>query len=565
MQRALDALSLRGPDGEGQWWSKDGRIGLGHRRLSINDEHGGAQPLVSPEGFITCINGEFYGLDGAFHGETDSLALPEAYRSFGMIEGLRRLRGEFAFVFFDSASGRLYAGRDRFGIKPLVYARRGKELWLASKPSALWAAGVEAGWSEKGFLQAAATQYPPARGSLFRGVQSVPPGHVLEIEGSRVELERYWSLPVQTGGPVVAEEFSERLRDCVWERVRTDHLTAVMLSGGVDSASILALAAETGERLKAYTVDFPEALGTTYSEAELAREQAVYSQVEHCLIPITRQDILRGLSRAVQDSQGLCVNGHLVAKWELARAIRADSAKVVLTGEGSDELLYGYRHFSPYFATRTDSNVFDPAGTGILIDSHQLKVLPDNVPHFFHTKYELGRRLESLLAPELQAEEAFRSIFPTSLSQAKMPPRQTARAAWLDTALRGYILEVLGDGSEMAHSVEGRPPFLDHLLWERYSEPEDGGKSLLREAVKGLVVEPIRSRPKHPFMALPLGVPLLKQLTEQVAEVEHPFVSREKALAQLKTLGRLSDEERLAWEPPMLWLLSSYYLQELWS
>ena len=138
----------------------------------------------------------------------------------------------------------------------------------------------------------------------------MPPGHVLEIEGALVELKRYWSLPAQAGGPVVTEEFLERLRDCVWERVRTGHLTAVMLSGGVDSASILALAAETGERLKAYTVDFPEALGTTYSEAELAREQAAYSQVKHCVIPITRQDILKGLSRAVQESQGLCVNGH---------------------------------------------------------------------------------------------------------------------------------------------------------------------------------------------------------------------------------------------------------------
>lgn len=565
MQKALDALSARGPDGEGQWWSEDGRVGLGHRRLAINDEQGGAQPLVSPERFITCINGEFYGLDGAFRGETDSLALPEVYRSFGMLEGLRRLRGEFAFVFFDSASGRLYAGRDRFGIKPLVYARRGEELWLASKPSALWAAGVETGWCEKGFLQAAATQYPPAHGSLFRSVQSVPPGHVLEIEGALVELKRYWSLPAQAGGPVVTEEFLERLRDCVWERVRTGHLTAVMLSGGVDSASILALAAETGERLKAYTVDFPEALGTTYSEAELAREQAAYSQVKHCVIPITRQDILKGLSRAVQESQGLCVNGHLVAKWELARAIRADCAKVVLTGEGSDELLYGYRHFAPYFENRQSSSDFDPAGVGILVDSHQPKVLPDNVPHFFHTKYELGRRIGAFLVPELQADEAFASVFPTSLSPREMKPRQKARAAWLDTALRSYILEVLGDGSEMAHSVEGRPPFLDHLLWERYSEPEDGGKSLLREAVKGLVVESIRSRPKHPFMALPLGVPLLDQLTEQVAEVEHPFVSREKALIQLETLRGLPDEERLVWEPPMLWLLSSYYLQELWS
>jgi asparagine synthase (glutamine-hydrolysing) len=571
LDSALGTMRQRGPDGQGVWWSEDGCVGLGHRRLAINDPEGGYQPICSSRS-ISSVNGEFYALPDRYKGVSDSHALSDFYRDFGLDGTLERLRGEFAFLLYDRERKRLVAGRDRFGIKPLFWAQLGQEWWFASTPAALWAAGLAKGWCERSFAHAAATQYPPSGGSLFQGVHSLPPAHALTLSDSQLHVTKYWNLPTTVGGlgsvTDHSDDFRNCLRECVAHRLRKGSRTGVLLSAGVDSSSILALAAQQGEDLKAYTIDFPDSDEASFSEASLATQQARALGVPHTIIPLTAQEMVEQLPAVVRQTGGLVVNGHAVGKWKLSQAVQQDGIKVLLSGEGADELLFGYRHFRTYFgATEQNELLQDPAGLGILVSRTESTVLPPTVPNFFHAKYSLGLKISSFLDLETSPLKAFQESL--EVGDPKTTPLEHARTVWLDTALRSYILEILGDGTEMAHSVEGRPPFLDHVLWERCSQMpisiHDGRKELLRHAMKGLVVEEIRKAPKHPFMAPPLGKPLYDGLREKILDVRHPFVEPANGLERLAEVRSLPAAQRLEWEPALLWLLSSYILQESWS
>src|SRR5215471_5132003 len=185
--RAIRSLSHRGPDGQRHWMSQDGRVALGHARLSIIDLTTGDQPIASEDDRIRIVvNGEFYGYEAIqreledlghrLRTRSDSEVALHLYEELGT-QCLHRLRGEFAFVLWDETNQTLFAARDRFGIKPLYYAQRDGVLALASEAKALFAAGVPARWNPVGFLQAASLLVPAEDASLFDGVRQVPPGH----------------------------------------------------------------------------------------------------------------------------------------------------------------------------------------------------------------------------------------------------------------------------------------------------------------------------------------------------------------------------------------------------
>jgi asparagine synthase (glutamine-hydrolysing) len=364
--------------------------------------------------------------------------------------------------------------------------------------------------------------------------------------------------------------------------VRPEGLTAVQLSGGVDSAAVLALACEQApaERLRVFTVDFPDSRHPAFSEASLAREQCAFLGLEpasHTVLSLSSGELLQRLPMAVRDSEGPMVNAHGVAKHGLSQAIRQAGIKVVLSGEGADELLFGYRHFLAHLAGGAPADPLeDPAGLGILTSrerTHGLAGVAARlgfVPEIWVSKWQLGQRIQAFLQAEFLAGFAGRDPFLESLEEAE-PPRgvsapEVVRWLWLGSALRSYILEVLGDGCEMAHSVEGRPPFLDHVLWERVAAfplsalaPD---KRLLRQAMAGRVVPSILQRAKHPFMAPPLGPPLIGALRKAMQEQEHPLIDRRQGLGLLTRLDALRGPEAWEWEPALFWLLSSFHLME---
>ena len=591
LRAALDSMRQRGPDGRGEWWSEDGRLGLGHTRLAINDPVGGGQPFHWADRYAAVVNGELYAAGETTRG-SDCWRLARAWEQVGFPAAPSQLRGEFAWVVADPARGVLQAARDRFGIKPLFWARWGEETWLASKPAALWAAGLRAGWSAEGFWHAASTQYPPLGGSLFEAVREVPPAHAMTFSFEGVKATRYWRVPVlEDGGDQDSvTDFRAALEEAVTLRLRAEEGTAVQLSGGVDSASVLALAQRAGppEPLHAFSVDFSSDTHPAFSEGELARAQAGHTGIErHTVLSLSASELLEGLRGAVRGAQGISVNAHGVAKFRLAQAVQEAGLKVVLSGEGADELLFGYRHFLAHLPGATIADpLADPAGLGILtsrpLTGESWQGARSAVvgelgffPEIWVSKWGLGQRVRSFLRREFLDVFQERDPFLETLTEADLDPAMTpwevARSLWLSTALRSYILEVLGDGCEMAHSVEGRPPFLDHHLWERVSTmpvsliTASPGKGLLRQAVGGLLAPQIHDRPKHPFMAPPLGAALREELARTVQEQEHPFVDRSTTLRNLKELENLQGPDAWEWEPPLLWLLSSYHLQSLWS
>jgi asparagine synthase (glutamine-hydrolysing) len=289
LQKACQRLHHRGPDGQRQWISPDGRVALGHARLSIIDLTTGDQPIASEDRRkYIIVNGEFYNyeatqrkLECAGHHlrtRSDSEIALHLYEDLS-IQCLHELRGEFAFVLWDENQRTLFAARDRFGIKPLFYTIHRDTLYLASEAKALFAAGVPARWDAESVAQATEFGSHQVR-TLFDGVFQIPPGHYLIATDRHVELNQYWdfnyptrdSATLHRSGAEYAAEFRHVLEEAVRLRLRADVPVGCYLSGGLDSCSVLGLAARhRSDPIRAFTLTFDRA---DYDEEKEAREMA---------------------------------------------------------------------------------------------------------------------------------------------------------------------------------------------------------------------------------------------------------------------------------------------------
>jgi asparagine synthase (glutamine-hydrolysing) len=381
LEHATRSLFHRGPDGQRHWMSRDRRVGLGHARLSIIDLATGEQPIASEDALMHIVaNGELYGyeairreLEQAGHRlrtRSDSEIALHLYEDLGP-QCLHRLRGEFAFIIWDEKHRTLFAARDRFGIKPLFYAFHNDTLYLASEVKALFAAGVPARWDAESVAQSLECGGHQVR-TLFDGVFQVPPGHYLIATDKHFQLVSYWDFNY----PRVAEpmrqrsdaeyiaEFRQVLEEAVRLRLRADVPVACYLSGGLDSCAVLGLAARhRTDPIRAFTLSFDRA---EYDEEPQAREMAAQAGAEFVPIPIRQDDLADHFADAIEQSETFCVNAHGVAKYLLSRAVRDAGFKVVMTGEGSDEILGGYAHF------RRDMLLYnadgqDPAAVSLLL------------------------------------------------------------------------------------------------------------------------------------------------------------------------------------------------------
>ena len=277
LQRAAASLYHRGPDGRRQWISPNQRVGLGHTRLSIIDLSTGDQPIASEDSRThIVVNGEFYDyeriqreLESRGHHlrtRSDSEIALHLYEELGT-NCLHQLRGEFAFVLWDVTHRRLFAARDRFGIKPLFYAWHNDALYLASEVKALFAAGVPARWDEESVFHSVAYGGHQMR-TLYEGVHQVPPGHYLIATEKHLQINRYWDFnyPTASANPPsrsdadYAAEFRHVFEEAVRIRLRADVPVGVYLSGGLDSCSVLGLAARHHpEPIRAFTLTFESA------------------------------------------------------------------------------------------------------------------------------------------------------------------------------------------------------------------------------------------------------------------------------------------------------------------
>src|SRR5215469_12075258 len=306
LRRATRTLNHRGPDGQGHWMSKDGRVALGHTRLSIIDLTTGDQPIASEDGKTRIVvNGEFYGYESIqrelersghrMRTRSDSEIALHLYEDLGA-QCLHQLRGEFAFVLWDETNRTIFAARDRFGIKPLFYAIHKDTLYLASEAKALFAAGVPANWDAESVYHGVEHGGHPTR-TLFDGVFQLPPGHYLIATDKHVELHPYWDFnyPKSERGAALrsdfeyAAEFRDALEEAVRIRLRADVPVGCYLSGGLDSCAVLGLAARhhTGS-IRAFTLTFDR---TEYDEGGIAQEMAAKAGAEFFPIPIRQDDL----------------------------------------------------------------------------------------------------------------------------------------------------------------------------------------------------------------------------------------------------------------------------------
>jgi asparagine synthase (glutamine-hydrolysing) len=619
LKRATQSLHHRGPDSQGAWVSPDQRVGLGHARLSIIDLTTGDQPIANEDERVHIIvNGEFYdferqrreleGRGHQFRTRSDSEIALHLYEEFG-VHCVQHLRGEFAFVLWDASNQTLFAARDRFGIKPLYYAVHDGTLYLASEIKALFAAGVPARWDHDYFYQHATGPAMSDR-TLFAGVHQVPPGHYLTATHGAVRVFRYWEFHYPTAAELAAdsrsereciEEFSTVFEEAVRLRMRADVPVGCYLSGGLDSCAALGFASRiSSSPIQAFTLTFDQA---AYDEGAIAREMAAHAGANFRPIPIKQSDIADHFSDAIWHSETLFSNGHGVSKYLLSRAVRDAGFKVVYTGEGSDEIFGGYIHF------RTDmlqhnSEGQDPAeiqrlvrqletanavSRGLLMPAaapgslHSVERVLGFVPGCLKVFAAQGAQRQTLFDPDFQARFAGRDSTRLFLDGLDVPavlsgrdPLNKSLYVWAKSFLPNYILNLLGDRMEMAHSIEGRVPFLDHRVVECVNRAPVSlkvrgvtEKYLLREAARPVITDTVYRRQKHPFLSPPVTTVPTERFHEMVQDTLRgaalaslPFYDQRKVVALLDRLPGMSDADRVGWDPALMSVLSACVIQE---
>ena len=480
----LKALRHRGPDRCRIWRSPSGLVTLGHARLRVMDLSTGDQPIANETGHIHCVvNGEFYDFEQIrtsleshghqFTTRSDSEILVHLYEDFG-VNCLHHLRGEYAFVLWDEDRQTLFAARDRFGIKPLFISDLQGTVLFASEIKALHAAGVPAEWDEQGFFEKLVLHSPIQGRTLFRYVTELPPAHYLIARNGSITQHAYWDFnyPPEAGvqpnrsDEDYATHLFESLDEAVRTRLRADVPVACYLSGGIDSASVLAMMSRhASQPIHAFCLTFDD---PAFDEFAAAQETAAYVNAHLHAVPLTEATLAADLEDAVWHGETVFTNAQCVAKFALSRAVRNAGYSVVLTGEGADEILAGYPPFVVDSARQANPSCLPiplhlTARPSVFLD--RLGYRP--------AWHEAQDCLLDLLEPVLPSPHSRESTRGRFLDGLDLTHQLTGRSVvnqslylYNKTALSGHILTVMGDRMEMAHSVEGRVPFLDHHLVE---------------------------------------------------------------------------------------------------
>ena len=619
LKRGIDCLKHRGPDGVGIWISSDKKVALGHTRLSIIDINYGEQPISNDEENLHIIvNGEFYGFEQTqsdlrklgykLKTNSDSEIALHLYNELGT-QCLHHLRGEFSFVLWDFSNKLLFAARDRFGIKPLYYSVHNNTLYIASEIKALLAAGIPARWDYESFWQSEQTGLPPDR-TMFANIYQVPAGHFLTATDNGVKLHKYWDFnypqiahdDLQKSPDFYVEQLRHTLEEAVRIRLRADVPVGCYLSGGLDSSALLGIAAKYSSKpINAFTLAFDE---EEYNEEFFARETALLTGANLNVIPICQADLADNFSDSIWHSETLSVNAGTTAKYILSRAVQAAGYKVVLTGEGADEIFGGYAHFRQDMilhnqqgqdknhinellqALKSKNNI--SAGLLLAEGKHteslqSVQRLLGFIPSWMQIFSEGFIKNSTLYSQDFISQfhkmNAHRNLFNALDVQGQLTNRDPVNQSlylWSKTILPNYLLRMLGDGVEMAHSIEGRLPFLDHKVVELVASMPVSlkirgvtEKYVLKEAAKPFITESMYQRQKHPFLAPPSmfkpNEPF-QQLIQDTLRSSNmskiPFYSHAAIIELLDYLPKMDKNSLGTVDVALIKMLSASFLQE---
>jgi asparagine synthase (glutamine-hydrolysing) len=539
LEKMTDRIYHRGPDGHGYY--RDSFASLGHRRLSIIDLAGGAQPMTNEDESLWVVyNGEIFNhaplrerLEGAGHryrSRCDTETILHAYEEYGPAS-LDLYRGMFAFAIWDKPRRKLFCARDRLGKKPFYYYWDGTEFVFASEIKALLAhPSVSARLEPELLSEYLAFGYSCGDKTLFAGIRKLMPGHYLELslERDRLELriERYWDVPadaVETRGDEEwIAECRQRVEETVQMRLMSDVPLGMFLSGGVDSSVIAALMKRmVTTPVETFSVGYEE---RQYSELNYAASLAAAIGTAHHEVIVGMGDFFNALPRLVWHEDEPISWPSSVSLYFVSR-LAAERVKVVLTGEGSDELFGGYGRYRFYLLNQRYLSYYRLAPEAVrgwvrrqLADSGLISA--DLRRKLQHTFLGRGVEMESLYLDNFYsafAPAGQRPLFPGIDPAAAY---EGFRGYWDQAANRSplermlyadqktYLVELLmkQDQMSMACSIESRVPFLDHQLVEFAARVPDSlkirngtGKYILKKAVEDLLPAEILNRPKMGF------------------------------------------------------------------
>jgi asparagine synthase (glutamine-hydrolysing) len=605
LRRMTASMIHRGPDAEGLFC--DGRLGFGHRRLSIIDPGLGHQPLCNEDGTIWLVfNGEIYNYrelrenllarGHRFKTNSDTEVIVHLYED--LEDGcVHALEGMFAFALWDRPRQRLVLARDRLGIKPLYYLVTSEKIAFASELRALLAVpGFQPAVDVNALHDYLTFRYTVTPRTMLAGVRKLPPGHVLLVERDKVSLRQYWELDFGTrhvaSEEELIEEFERRFRHAVARHLVADVPVGILLSGGLDSTAVTAIAAESQASLRTFSVGFADAGGDA-DERAYARAVARHFRTQHDEIGISCRQYVDALERCVMHMDDAMADPAAIPLYYVSELAKK-SVTVVLSGEGSDEFLGGYSFWTalpayqraemfrriPEFIRRRlvdplNQRMFRSASLARYLQlaarpaSEHFQILPTTMTHVFSE--EAKRRLYGIDRM---------ALLPPSDSLVAEAYRKAGHLGWLDQMLYVYAVQWLpddlllkADKMTMAHSLELRVPFLDDVLVKflsglpaemklrRAGNGSFTTKYILRHMLAGRVPPEVVSRKKVGFK-----VPLTQYFTRELKTMAWDILtSREFEHIELfsrQEVGRLLHEHEsgIADHHHELWLLLVFAL-----
>ena len=548
----------RGPDGFGVKSINERGIGFSHARLSIIDldEERARQPFMSADGnLLLAHNGEFYdykriraelaSCGARFQTKSDSELVLHLYPRVGLDEMLKDLRGEFAFSLYDKNEDRLILVRDRFGIKPLYWTQTDGGLVFGSELKVLFAhPDVNRKFSHEGLYHQLMQTIVPGT-TAFEGIHQIEPGHMLIVERRHnkfhIREERYWDMDfplLSERNELQADEYyiegvRDRLLHAVQLRLEADVPVACYLSGGIDSCSILGLSAASQQSpVKAFTIGFDNA---EYDETAIAKEMARATDADQDIMMLEADHLYDNFERTIWHTERSIYNTLGVAKLLMSQHVNRAGYRVVVTGEGSDELFSGYPSFRRdmfLHGLDTISAAERASWEQLLAESNKLfkgAMLAEDAwrdesleakvgftPSCLQPWLSSSQHVMGLLAKDIQQSlseyqpgESIADALDSDMIEGRHP-LDKAQYVWIKTMLEGQILTWGGDRVDMANSMEARPAFLDHHLAEFATQIPPTmrirgrtEKYVLREAMKGLLPTVLYEREKFAFMAPP--------------------------------------------------------------
>jgi asparagine synthase (glutamine-hydrolysing) len=546
LRRMMGRLGHRGPDGNG--WYRDHYAALGHTRLAIIDTEGGAQPLSNEDGTVwVAFNGEIFNyveLRGelrqrghVFRTASDTEVIVHAWEEWGT-GCFPRFNGQWALALWDRRAERLVLSRDRLGVRPLFFARRPAGLRFASEVKSIFAdPSVERAFDAAGLDQTFTYWSPVAPRTVFRGIEQLEPAHYAVLDRDGFRKAPYWRIAFPERGRELvqdAQENAEGLRQRVIEAarlrfLRSDVPVAAYLSGGIDSSVTAAIIARyTDVPLRTFALRFSD---SEFDEGQYQKQMSALLGTEHQDITVSRADIAAVFPEVVRHAETPILRAAPAPLFLLSRLVRDSGYKVVVTGEGADEVLAGYDIFREarvrLFWSRDQESAKRARAVELLYP--WMVRSPGRIPAFARSFF--GRHLDPAdpalsHRPRWDSTSVIKSMLSGDLQDritrggaedvvAAMPPGSEdwdplSRGQWLEmtTLLAGYILASQGDRMHMANSVEGRFPFLDrdvvdfaNALPARHKLFGLEEKYLLKRAFADLVPDDIIHRPKQPYRA----------------------------------------------------------------